>query len=241
MKNIGANSVIKPFTSCNESLLDDTFWSINEEEASLSTPTNITGYYMRMIEGYIKSFDDLSEILVKPAINKELEEDFADPVIVIQRGELTPSNVGIMNSESFDKSGIMPQGIFNEKHPDANFYDSTVHSEMVTMGLNISIYGLTTAEVEKISILLYNLLLAASYDVLRDSFEFILAINPPVLSPVGVSEKHSEIYTAQINWSLVYKDDAILLIRKNVIKYATIIVREKMEERKLSSFQYDNN
>ena len=234
IKNIGADSRYPKDQMCDELLHDKTFWSINEEKAKLLTPTNIAGYYLRMVDSYIHSFDELSRTSVKPAINKELEEDFSDPIIVVQRGELAPHNVGIMNSDRLPETGIIPQEQFEESYPEANYYESNRYSEFVTMGMAITIYGQTLAEVEKIGVLLYNLLLAASYDALGKTFDFIIGINPPTLSPVGATEKHSEIYSAQISWSVEYKDDAILLIRKNVIKYATIMLREVEEDRKQS-------
>jgi hypothetical protein len=93
------------------------------------------------------------------------------------------------------------------------------------------VYGYTHAETERISILLYNLLFAASYNTFAETFKFITGISPPSVSPVTVSEKHSEVYTSNISWIVTYADDAILLIRKNVIKYATIMLRESEEDR----------
>ncbi len=231
MKNIGVNEeyvAIQP--ECNEPLLDGSFWA-NEERTKLYTSTNIAGYYLRMVKSYIASFDEFKKVTVKPAINKELEEKFADPIVVVQRGVLAPNNIGIMNNERIENIPGIDAGTFNEKHPDANYYESKMYSEMVKMDMSIDVYGYTTAEVEKIAVNIYNLILAASYDVLAGSFKFIIGGNPPTLSPVSVMEKHSEVYTAQIGWQLEYKDDAILLIRKNVIKYATIILREEMEDR----------
>lgn len=235
MKNIGAESRYPKDQACDEILHDKTFWSINSEEAQLLTPTNISGYYLRMIKSYIGSFEDMSRVSVKPAINKELEEDFSDPIVTIQRGELAPYNVGIMNSSKLENSGIIDIGKFENSYPEANFYESEVHSELARMTMNVTIYGSAMAEVEKIGILVYNLLLAASYDALKKTFDFIIGISPPTLSPVAVMEKHSEIFTAQISWTVEYKDDAILLIRKNVIKYATIMLREVEEGRKASA------
>ncbi len=231
MKNIGAETKYPKVQGCDGILHDKTFWSINKEETSLLTSTNISGYYLRMIRSYISSFDNLSDVEVKPAINKELEEDFSNPIVVVQRGELSPHNVGIMNIDKLENIGVISAESFEDKYPDANFYESNRYSEFVNMGMSVTIYGMTTAEVEKISVLLYNLLLAASYDALTQTFEFIIGVNPPTLSPVGAVEKHSEIYSSQIAWQIEYKDDAILLIRKNVIKYATIMLRESEEDR----------
>jgi hypothetical protein len=235
MKNIGAESSYPRRQGCDEILHDKTFWSINSDESSLLTSTNISGYYLRMIRSYISSFDELSKVSVKPAINKELEEDFSEPIITVQRGTLTPMNVGIMNGELLSDTGIMDVGTFSEKYPEANFYESTRNSELVSMSMTATVYGLTVAEVEKICVLVYNLLLAASYDAMKKTFDFVIGVNPPTLSPVAVTEKHSEVYSAQISWQVDYKDDAILLIRKNVIKYATIMLRESEEERKSTS------
>lgn len=233
MKHIGMNEeyiAIQP--ECNEQLDEGVFWA-NSERTKLSTPTNIAGYYLRMIKSYILSFDELSKIAVKPSINKELEEKFAEPIIVVQRGVLQPHNVGIMNNNRLENVPSIGLNEFQEKQPEANYYESKMYSEFVNMGMEVDIYGYTPAEVEKISVLVYNLILAASYDVLAGSFKFIIGGTPPTLSPVGITEKHSEVYTSQIAWSIDYKDDSILLIRKNVIKYATIIAREDTTERRV--------
>jgi hypothetical protein len=231
MKNIGIESEYPARQGCQEGLLEETFWSVNADQSELETATNISGYYLRMIESYLHSFSELSKVSVKSAINKELEEDFSDPVVVVQRGQLTPHNIGVMNSNMLSDSGITTFDDFSNAHPQANYYDSKIYTELMSMTLTATIYGSTYAEVEKIGILAYNLLMASSYDAMVPTFKFIVGINPPTLSPVGVTEKHSEIYTASIEWSLEYRDDAILLIRKNVIKYATIMLRESEEDR----------
>jgi hypothetical protein len=235
-KNIGAEALFSPSQKCEDGRFNDSvFWSINSDDANLYTATNITGYYTRMIESYIKSFDGMENVSVVPALNKELEEDFSDPVIVVQRGNMQMLNAGIMNKGRLPEIPSVDQNAFDDTFPTANYHESLMYSDMIDMQMSITIYGYTHAETERISILLYNLLFAASYDALSYTFDFITGISPPSVSAVSVSEKHSEVYTSNISWIITYVDDAILLIRKNVIKYVTIMLQESKEERKDSS------
>ena len=230
-KNIGFDEKYRPIQgACDPKIFDETFWA-NEEKSELYNATNIVGYYLRMIKAYIKSFDDLQDVTVKPAADKEMEENYSSPSIVISRGVLSPHNVGIMNKGGIAEIPGIPMEPFGNSHPDISYNDSKAYSDILNMVISVRVYAMTSAEAEKISILLFHLLIAASYDVLSRSFNFLIGINPPTLSQIVVEEKHSEVYSAKIEWSLDYRNDAIVMIRKNLIKYATITVRENDADR----------
>jgi len=229
--NIGAESVYDSSGCPIGGLEEKTFWSINIEEAELKNATNIVGYYMRMIRSYLSSFSGLENIQVKPAINKNLAEDYGGPVVVVQRGQLSPANVGILNSNRLSETGMISSENFEAMYPEASFEDSRVTTELMNMMVTVTVFGMSHAETERISMLVFNLIHATSYDILKKTFGFIVSVNPPIVSQVGVEEKHSEIYSCQLAWSVDYKDDSVLLIRKNLIKYATIMVREQDENR----------
>ena len=231
MKNIGFDEAYYPQQGeCEPQIFDETFWA-NSEKTSLYTSTNIVGYYLRMIKSYIESFDDFKNITVKPAADKEIEENYSDPIIVVSRGVVTPHNVGIMNENRLPSIPGIPLEGFSGTLSDVNPEESKAYSDILTMEVSVRVYAPKSAEVERIANAVFYLLMAASYNVMSKTFRFILGTNPPTLSPVSVTEKHSEVYTAQISWSLDYKNDAIVLIRKNLIKYATITVREGDAER----------
>lgn len=227
----------KKIQGCTEEELSSSVFWANDEESALLTPINIIGYYTRMIESYISTIPDFDGISIKPVINKELEEDFSDPIIVVKRGNLVPSNIGIMNIAQLDGSHIDLDN-FSEKQPDVSLLESKVSSELISLSVITEVYGHSVAEVEKIGNVIHRLIMATGYDAMRISFDFIIAVNPPTLTEVGIVEKHSEVYTLQIVWNIEYKDDSILLIRKNTIKYATIMVREKPEERIIYRFDH---
>ena len=123
----------------------------------------------------------------------------------------------------------MPSAIpnFEEEYPEASLADSKMYSDLISMGIHINIYGSTSAEVEAIGNILHPLIMATSYDALKYPFPFIQYVNPPVMSPVDVVEKHDDVYMLNIGWQVTYRDDTVLLIKKNVLKYATIIVRDE--------------
>ena len=163
-----------PKQSCEqETLKTGVFWA-DEEEKQLQTPTNIVGYYLRMIQSYLIDSKRYKNVVVKPAINKELNEDFGNPVVIVKRDVLSPYNLGIMG----DKKRLMesmPSAIpnFNRDYPEASLEDSKVYTDLMRMGIHINIYGATSAEVEAIGNILHPLIMATSYDALKLPFPFI--------------------------------------------------------------------
>ena len=229
-----------PKQSCDQdSLHPGIFWA-DEEEKQLLTPTNIVGYYLRMIQAYLNDSGKYDNIAVKPAINKELNEDFGNPIVVVKRDMLAPMNLGLMGDKKALTKG-MPSAIpdFEEKYPEASLEDSKMYSDLITMGIHINIYGTTSAEVEAIGNILHPLIMATSYDALKYPFPFIKYVNPPTMSPVDVVERHDDVYMLNIEWNVTYKDDTVLLIKKNVLKYATIIVRDEPIQNVI--YRFDNS
>lgn len=227
-----------PKQSCKQdSLSPGIFWA-DEEEKRLLTPTNIVGYYLRMIKAYLEDSGKYAHVSVKPAINKELNEDFGNPIVVVKRDTLSPMNLGVMGDKK-NLESAMPSAIpdFEENYPDASLKDSKVYSDLISMGVHINVYGATSAEVEAIGNILHPLIMATSYDALRYPFPFISYVTPPTMSPVDVMEKHNEIYMLNIAWGITYRDDTVLLIKKNVLKYATIIVRDEPIENVIYRFE----
>ncbi len=213
--------------SCSQDRLKPGIFWADQEEKQLLTPTNIVGYYMRMISAYLKDSDSYSSVVVKPAINKELNEDFGNPIVVVKRDMLNPMNIGVMGDKKSLPS-YMPEAIpgFEAEYPDASINDSKVYSDLISMGIHVNIYATNSAEVEAIGNILHPLIMATSYDALKYPFPFIQYVNPPAMSPVDVVERHDDVYMLNLSWQITYRDDTVLLIKKNVLKYATIIVRD---------------
>lgn len=209
------------------SLFKDIFWA-DEERVDFETPSNIVGYYLRMIKAFLQDSDNYKDVSVKPSINKNFNEDFGNPVVVVKRDVVSPMNLGIMGNKN-KLTSVMPEAIpgFEVDFPEASLDESVVYSDLVTIGIHANIYSSTLAEVEAIANLIYPLITATSYDALKYPFPFIKYVNPPTLSPVDVVEKHDDVYMANIAWTITYKDDTVLLIRKNVIKYARITVEDE--------------
>jgi len=207
-------------------LFKDVFWA-DKERVEFETPSNIVGYYLRMIKDFLGESDEYKKVSVKPAINKNFNEDFGNPVVTVKRDTVSPMNLGVMGNKT-DIASAMPEAIpnFEVDFPDASLDESVVYSDLVTIGIHLNIYSSSLAEVEAIANLIYPLITATSYDALKYPFPFIKYVNPPTLSPVDVVEKYDDVYMANIAWSLTYKDDTVLLIRKNVIKYARITVED---------------
>ncbi len=229
-----------PKQSCQQdSLKPGIFWA-DEEEKQLLTPTNIVGYYLRMIQAYLNDSDKYSHIIVKPSINNDMNEDFGNPIVVVKRDVLAPMNIGIMGDKK-PLDTYIPSAIpdFSKEYPEAILSESKVYSDFISMGIHLNIYGTTSAEVEAVGNILHPLIMATSYDALRYPFPFVQSTTPPSMSPVDVMEKHSDIYMLNIGWNVTYRDDTVLLIKKNVIKYATIIVRDEPIENITLRFDED--
>jgi hypothetical protein len=223
-----------------DSLKPGIFWA-DEEETKLLTPTNIVGYYLRMIQAYLNDSGKYSNVSVKPAINKELNEDFGNPIVVVKRDVLAPMNIGVRGDKK-PLTSAMQQAIptFEEEYPEASLEDSKVYSDLINMGIHINVYGASSAEVEAIGNIIHPLIMATSYDALKHPFPFIQYVNPPVMSPVDVVEKHDDVYMLNLSWEVTYRDDTVLLIKKNVLKYATIIVRDEPIENIIYRFNESN-
>ena len=223
--------------SCSQQeLKDGVFWA-DEENKKLLSPTNIVGYYLRMVASFLSENEVYKKTIVKPAINKELNEDFGEPIVVVKRDTLTPGNIGIMGNKE-KLTSAMPSAIpnFNENYPEASVEDSVMYSDFMSMGVHLTIYGTSSAEVEGIGNTIFPLIMATSYDALKYPFPFIIYVNPPTMSPVDIMEKHDDLYMLTIAWNITYRDDTVLLIKKNVIKYATVIVRDEPIENVIYRF-----
>jgi len=227
-----------PKQGCHENIADKLFW-IDEENKELSSPSNIIGYLLRMTQKFFEDSDQYSKVKVKPSINDEYFENFGDPVVTIRRGQLQPENLGVNGSKS-PLTEAFPQGIpeFEEKFPDANINESSMYKDLLDMGVLVNLYALTLAECEAIGFLLHRLFMATSYDVLKIPFPFIQYSTPPVMTATEVMEKHDDIYMLSLQWSISYWDETVVLVKKNVIKYATIIVRDEPVENVI--YRYNN-
>jgi hypothetical protein len=216
-----------PKQGCSEELPDKLFW-IDQEDKVLETPMNIVGYFLRMTQKYLQDSETYSKVQVNPSINDEYFETFGDPLVTIKRGLLQPSNLPMPGfKEPLTKE--MPEAIpgLEEKFPEANILESNQYKDLIHMQIQANVYASTLAECESIGNLLHQLYFANSYDVLRVPFPFIQNVEPPIMTETNVMDKHDDVYFLTIQWGLSYWDESILLIKKNVIKYATIIVRDE--------------
>jgi len=229
----------QPKQSCKQEELEEgVFWA-DSEDKQLLTPTNIVGYYQRMVKSFLNSTEKYQDTEVKPAFNKEANEDFGNPFVVVQRDSLSAQNLGV-NGNKTKLPQALPAGIanFGEKYPEASVEDSVMYSDLINMGVHLNIYGNSSAEVEAIANTVFPLIMATSYDALKLPFPFIQYVTPPSMSPVNTMEKHTDVYVVALSWNITYRDDTVLLIKKNVLKYATITVREELEERVI--YRFDN-
>jgi hypothetical protein len=219
-----------PKQGCSEPLPEQVFW-MDEEGKQLSSPSSIIGYLIRMTQAYLAASDTYKKVQVKPSINDEYFENFGDPLVTIRRGQVQPENLGIMGGKT-PLPKTFPDGIpgFDDKYPNANFLDSNKYTDLVQMVVMVNLYAATLAECENIGFMLYRLFMASGADVLKGPFPFIQFATFPTMTPTEVMEKHDDIYMLSLQWAISYWDDSIVLVRKNVIKYATIIVRDEPVE-----------
>ena len=219
--------------------IPDPLFLVDGEDAKLSSPSNIIGYLLRMTEAFLKDNPQYNKTKVKPSINDEFFEDFGDPVVTIRRGQLQPVNLGI-NGGKTPLPTVLPEMVpeLENKFPDANILDSNMYMDFVQMGVLVNLYASTLSECENIGFSLYNLFMAASYDVLRIPFPFIQYSTPPTMTQTEVMEKHDDIYMLSFQWTIMYWDESVVLVKKNLLKYATITVKDDPMEQ---TIYRDNN
>jgi len=190
-------------------------------EGNIYTPTNITGMYRRIISRYLQS-TDYKHTRVLPAINKEQAPDHGDTLIVVKRGSLSDSGLGVKGKGH--NVGVLPLGL-----PNADSFsgaDSKSMSHMQLLSVECTIYGENLAEIETLGYIVYKLILAYSNDILSKYTPGIKNVTPPSLSEVVPNKKHTNQFECYIEFNVSYIDETILLMSKNMIKYLNITVLE---------------
>ncbi len=230
----------KPKESCNKNEFsgESILTQINESDKKLDNSTNIIGFYRRMIRDFLHDATKYKDIEVKAAFNATKEEDFANPVVTINRERLASNNLGIIG----DKKNIhdaLPDAIpgYEKQFPDMLMAESNVYSDHLTISASIQVFGQHSAEVEAISQKIFQLLFAMSFDALRETFPFIVTVAPPVLGPVQPLKKFDTIYSASLSLEITITESSILFMKKNLIKYAKVLVRENLEENVILNFE----
>jgi hypothetical protein len=191
-------------------------------DGNIYTPTNITGMYRELIQGYL-SATEYSQTKVLPAINKEQDIDHGHPLVVVKRGALSDSGLGIKGDKK--KSISLPVGL-----PFADNYspsDSEEWKHLQNMAVECTVYGENLAEIERLGYIVYRLILAYSNDVLSKYTPNIKNVSTISLSEIVPSEKHTNRFECYINFNVSFFDETILLMGKNMIEYLNITVSEK--------------
>jgi len=189
--------------------------------ADIYTPTNITGMYRKLISQYLEQ-TEYSKTKVLPAINKEQDIDHGNTFIVIKRGSLTKSELGI---KGWNIKGVtLPEGM---DATDISILDSESWKHLQELGIECTLYGENLAEIEKIGYIVYRLILAYSNDILSKYTPGIKNVSAISLSEAVPSKKHTNRFECYINFNVTFFDKTILLMAKNMIKYLNITVSEK--------------
>jgi len=190
-------------------------------DGDIYTPTNITGMYRRIISGYLAG-TNYSKTKVLPALNKEQSPDHGDSLIVVKRGSLSDSGLGIKGKS--ERVGILPAGL-----PGADRFsgaDSKSMTHLQNLSVDCTVYGENLAEIEAIGYIVYKLILAYSNDILSKYTPGIKNVTSPTLSEAVPSKKHTNRFECYINFNVSYIDETILLMSENMIKYLNITVSE---------------
>lgn len=223
----------KPIEPCDKNVFteDSILTQINKSDKKIDNSTNLIGFYKRIIADYLHNATKYKDIEVKTAFNSSKEEDYGNPIVTVRRERLASNNIGIMGSKQ-KIVDTMPQAIpaFEKSFPDMNMTDSVSYNDLLSLSLTVSVFGQHIAEVEAIAQKIFQILFAMSFDALKETFTFILNVSPPVLGPVSPYKKFDTVYSADISWEVTLKESSILFMKKNLIKYAKILVRENLEE-----------
>lgn len=192
-----------------------------ESESCVYTPSNITGMYRRLISKYLKTTKH-SAARVLPTLNKEQSPDHGDPLILVKRGSLSPSELGVMGGK---RKGVdIPKGLPGSDSISGP--DSKSFANLLRLDIEVSIFAETLAECETIGYICFKVLTAYSYDVMSKYIPTMKYVSPPTLTECLPSKKHNNRFECYINFNLTYTDESVLLIDKNMIKYIRMSVSE---------------
>lgn len=189
------------------------------------TSINIVGFFERLIEKGLLDILKENKFSVKPAFNNESQEDLGNPVVTVRKTSVESGDFGIMG----DRNSINNiSNIGDMKGISIN--DSFSVSDFFTMGISVSIFGMTLAETSKIQAAIFDIIFASSYAVLKEVVDGIEYVKPPMASEVMAQERNIETYVGTIDFSVMYRDKAYIFVKDNLLRIARIIVSEKSSE-----------
>jgi len=197
---------------------------ISDFDKDFETPKNLIGYYVNLFKNFFNE-KNMETVQVNVSYQEEFIPNNTTPLILISRGTITPS----LSATPGDTFQLTPVGEINVNGVNPNETKSGIF--LLEQDMEIKIYSSNRAELEKISYMIYLLLLSCTDDVLSMVFDKIVRVSEPVMSQIIPYPKQSDYYFTQIQWKISYKECNILLFKEKLIKYNRLIMRENESKR----------
>jgi hypothetical protein len=146
--------------------------------------------------------------------------------ILVNRGTLSPSNLAVP-SGTFTNIGNFVDTIQVNTGDNLNPHETLKGTSLLDLQLQIKLYAHNRAEIEDVSYSIYKLLLSVSDDIMGRMFSNIHRVMEPVLSPFMPVKDYDDMYSSEIDWSIFYIENNILLFKEKMLKYNNFIVQDK--------------
>jgi hypothetical protein len=216
------NSVFEIDQKVTEEEVDfelDSVFVIDSNNKSNITPKKILGYYLSIVEIFFKEKN--KNINIQPFFQEEFIPDNTNPVILINRGTVSPAILSAPGGTYQLAPDIEVTGI-EEINPN----ETKAGAFLLSQQMAARIYSSNRAELEVISYEMYKLLLGLSDDVLNEIFYDVITVRPPSMSSIQPVPKSSDYYMIEIEWEIVFKECNILIFKEKLLKYNRLIVHD---------------
>ena len=190
----------------------------------VTNPKEMIGYYITLTKLYLSDVgrEDI-EIDVFFNENKAREK----PVyILFNRGTVSPANLSVPGS-TFNSIGAEALSVNIEGSEVVNPNETLFGTSMLNTQIQIKIYAHNRVELEELSYKIYNLILAVSDNILSQMFPDISRIMEPSLSSIIPTKDYDDMYECEIDWSIYYIENNILLFKEKMLKYNNFIVSDQ--------------
>jgi hypothetical protein len=219
---LNQNSVFEIDQKATEEEVDfelDSAFVIDSNNKSNITPKKILGYYLSIVENFFKEKN--KNINIQPFFQEEFIPDNANPVILINRGMVSPAILSVPGGTYQLAPGVEVTGI-----EGINSNETKAGAFLLSQQMAARIYSSNRAELEMISYEMYKLLLGLSDDVLNEIFYDVIMVRPPSMSSVQPVPKSSDYYMIEMEWEIVFKECNILIFKEKLLKYNRLIVHD---------------
>ena len=205
---------------------------VEDFEKDIVEPKNFLGFYSNLIESVLSEHG--IETKVNIAYEEEITSDGSTLSIYLQKGALTPYGLNAPGTTFKPVSNISVEGI-----PGINPHETLRGCDLFSQDMTIHIFSANRAEIERVSYIIFLLLMATSDDVLDVAFDKIVKVDPPTMAPITALSQNNNYYNTELEWKISFIDSNVLLFRKKMVKFTRLIVRDKQAKEELKG-QYND-